>query len=128
MTSSKPYLIRALYEWITDNELTPYVLINTQIPDCRVPEEHIVDNRIVLNIAHDVVTDLVMNNHVIEFVARFSGVKRLIHLPIQAVAAIYAKENGQGMAFNQEPEETGEQGSESSGGKAKGKPQLKIVK
>ncbi len=131
MTSSRPYLLRALYEWITDNGLTPYLVINASVPECRIPPEHITDGHIVLNIAYDVVPDLVISNSVVEFTARFSGVKRLIHAPIHAVEAIYAKENGQGMVFAEEPIETGTSGSNntSSGvSVVKGKPQLKIVK
>lgn len=130
MTSNKPYLIRALYEWITDNGLTPYVLINTDAFGCRVPQEHVSDGRIVLNIAHDVVSDLVLGNAAIEFSARFSGVEKFIYAPIHAIAAIYAKENGQGMAFTEETTDAAAEGSDqvTSSTTVKGKPDLKIVK
>ncbi len=130
MISNKPYLIRALYEWIADSGLTPYILVNAAFPGCHVPEAHVTNGRIIFNIAFDVVKGLVLGNESIEFTARFSGVPKSIYVPIAAVGAIYAKENGEGMAF---PEETPPQGetAATSGAKrthSKGKPNLTIVK
>ncbi len=127
MTSSKPYLIRALYEWIADNGLTPYIVLDTDTPGCIVPEEYVKDDKIVLNIAMDVVHELLMTNEAINFKARFSGVARQIHAPIESVTAIYAKENGQGMVF---PEEQIGEGNHDHGEPPppkRGKPDLKIV-
>ncbi|HVV67605.1 MAG TPA: ClpXP protease specificity-enhancing factor [Gammaproteobacteria bacterium] len=131
MTSNKPYLIRAIYEWLSDNDLTPYLAVNTSHAECMVPEEYVKDGQIILNIATQAVHALLMGNDAIEFSARFGGVPRQVYVPIDAVTAIYAKENGQGIAFPEEPPSEGESSESSSGGsppKKRGKPNLKIVK
>lgn len=125
MTSSRPYLIRALYEWITDNGLTPHILVNAKLPDVEVPLQHIHEGRIVLNINPSAVQGLRLDNDRIEFSARFGGIAQVVRVPTAAVMAIYARENGQGMAFGEE-----EGGGEPSppgpeGGK---RPTLKVVK
>ncbi len=102
MTPSRPYLIRAFYEWITDNGLTPHLLVNAQSPDVEVPTEHVHEGRIVLNLAPAAVRDLSLGNELIEFSARFAGTPRLLRVPPRAVLAIYARENGQGMAFGED--------------------------
>jgi stringent starvation protein B len=99
MTSSKPYLIRAIYEWIADNDLTPYVAVDAGIPGTTVPKEYIEDDRIVLDISAVSTSGLVISNEALEFKARFNGVSRNIYIPIQAVMVIYAQENNKGMAF-----------------------------
>ncbi len=97
-TSTRPYLIRALYEWCTDNGLTPYVAV--QVDDTvRVPKEYVKDGEIVLNISFDATSSLKLGNEFIEFNARFAGTAREIVVPVSRVIAIYARENGQGMAF-----------------------------
>ena len=97
-TSTRPYLIRALHEWCGDNGLTPYVtvLVDNTV---QVPKEFVKDGEIVLNIGFDATTGLQLGNDFLEFKARFGGVVRDIFVPIDQVAAIFAKENGQGMAF-----------------------------
>ena len=97
-TSTRPYLIRALYEWCTDNGYTPYiaVLVNDRV---QVPREYVKDGEIVLNISFDATTGLQLGNEFIEFKARFAGTARDIAVPVTQVVAIYARENGQGMAF-----------------------------
>ena len=97
-TSTRPYLIRALYEWCTDNGFTPYiaVAVNKQV---QVPREYVKDGEIVLNISFDATTALKLGNEFIEFKARFAGTAREIMVPVNQVMAIYARENGQGMAF-----------------------------
>lgn len=127
MISSKPYLIRALHAWIGDNGWTPYILVNTAIFGCQVPKEHIKDDRIVFNIALDVVEDLVLGNAFLEFTARFSGVRSSIRIPITAVLAIYAKENNEGMAFSPEDTVAAVEDLEPIKTPVKGKPILKIV-
>lgn len=97
-TSTRPYLIRALYEWCTDNGLTPYVAVLVD-ETVQVPREHVRNNEIVLNISFDATSSLKLGNNFIEFKARFSGTAREIVVPIDRVLAIYARENGQGMAF-----------------------------
>ena len=97
-TSTRPYLIRALYEWCTDNGLTPYVAVAVD-DTVQVPREYVKNNEIVLNIGFDATSSLQLGNDFIEFKARFAGSSRDIQVPIERVAAIYARENGQGMAF-----------------------------
>jgi stringent starvation protein B len=103
--STRPYLIRALYEWCTDNGLTPYVAVQVD-ESVQVPREFVKNNEIVLNISFDATSSLKLGNEFIEFKARFGGVAREIVVPIQRVIAIYARENGQGMAFPSAPAPT----------------------
>ena len=97
-SSTRPYLIRALYEWCTDNGLTPYVAVRVD-DSVRVPREYVKNGEIVLNISFDATSGLKVGNDFIEFHARFAGVAREIMVPVDHVIAIYARENGQGMAF-----------------------------
>ena len=97
-TSTRPYLIRALYEWCTDNGLTPYVAVSVD-ESVQVPREYVKNNEIVLNISFDATSSLKLGNDFIEFKARFAGSSREIIVPMGRVIAIYARENGQGMAF-----------------------------
>ena len=97
-TSTRPYLIRALYEWCTDNGFTPYLAVSVS-DGVQVPREYVKDGEIVLNISFDATSSLVLGNEFIEFKGRFSGTARDIWVPVNQVIAIYAKENGQGMAF-----------------------------
>ena len=97
-SSTRPYLIRALYEWCTDNGLTPYVAVSVD-ETVQVPREYVKNNEIVLNISFDATSSLKLGNDFIEFKARFAGSAREILVPITHVIAIYARENGQGMAF-----------------------------
>ena len=97
-TSTRPYLIRALYDWCTDNGLTPYVAVLVD-ETVQVPREYVKNGEIVLNISFDATSSLKLGNDFIEFKARFAGSAREIMVPISRVIAIYARENGQGMAF-----------------------------
>jgi stringent starvation protein B len=103
MNSSRPYLIRAIYEWIVDNGLTPHMLVNATLPHTRVPEEFIEDGKIVLNLSVSAVQGLLLGNEHISFAARFSGKSSQIVVPVNAVIALYARENGKGMVFPDEP-------------------------
>ena len=96
--STKPYLLRALYEWCTDNGYTPHIAVRVD-NQTRVPRQFVRDNEIVLNISFDATSQLQMGNEWIEFSARFSGKSHKIEVPIANILAIYARENGQGMAF-----------------------------
>jgi stringent starvation protein B len=118
-TSTLPYLIRALYEWCTDNGFTPYVavLVNERV---QVPREYVKDGEIVLNISFDATTGLQLGNEFIEFKARFAGTARDICVPVAQVVAIYARENGQGMAFPMVIAETAETDSPKHGMQAVG--------
>ncbi|MBC5784505.1 ClpXP protease specificity-enhancing factor [Ramlibacter sp. USB13] len=97
-TSTRPYLIRALYEWCTDNGFTPYVAVLVD-ETVQVPREYVKNGEIVLNISYDATSSLKLGNDFIEFKARFAGSAREIMVPVNRVIAIYARENGQGMAF-----------------------------
>ncbi|MBZ4193905.1 MAG: ClpXP protease specificity-enhancing factor [Candidatus Contendobacter sp.] len=130
MTSTRPYLIRALYEWIEDNNMTPHLLVNTEASGVTVPKQHVREGQIILNITPSAVHNLRMGNDWIEFSARFGGAARAIQIPVQAVLAIYARENGQGMAFSEEPgsdEPSPDAPPEKPAARVR-KPVLKIVK
>ena len=96
--STRPYLIRALYEWCTDNGFTPYLAVTVD-DSVRVPREYVKDGQIVLNLGLEATSALQLGNDFIEFKARFGGTAREIVVPVHQVSAIYARENGQGMAF-----------------------------
>lgn len=99
MTSNKPYLIRAFYDWILDNDLTPYIAVDSNYPNVLVPEQYIDNGQIVLNIAPASVGAIAMADEVIEFSARFGGKVEHLYVPFEAVSAIYARENGVGTSF-----------------------------
>ncbi|MDH3388010.1 MAG: ClpXP protease specificity-enhancing factor [Gammaproteobacteria bacterium] len=99
MTPSKPYLVRALYEWILDNEKTPYILVDTGNDEVRIPAGIATDGKVVLNLAPPAIQNLEMTNDYLSFSARFNGVAEDIYCPIGSVMAIYARENGEGMMF-----------------------------
>ncbi len=103
MTSNKPYLIKAIYEWIVDNKLTPYVSVDAHQPGVEVPQSYATrDGEIVLNLSPRAVSKLVMNKDKISFNTSFGGIQAEIFLPIQSIVGIYAQENGQGMIFQVE--------------------------
>lgn len=99
MTSHRPYLMRALYEWIVDNGMTPHILVDAGRQGVRVPPSAVKDGRVVLNIAERAVARLSMDNDEVQFTARFGGVSQQVRVPVSAVIAIYARETGQGMAL-----------------------------
>ena len=97
-SSTRPYLVRALHDWCTDNGFTPYIAVHVG-PSVQVPMEYVKNNEIVLNVSFEATSNLRLGNDFIEFKARFGGVSREIVVPVEHVVAIYARENGQGMAF-----------------------------
>jgi stringent starvation protein B len=99
MTPNRPYLLRALYEWISDNGLTPYLLVDAGIEGVRVPPGAAKDGKVILNIAARAVGQFEISNERVHFLARFGGVSQVVDVPMGAVLAIYAQENGQGMMF-----------------------------
>ncbi len=103
MTPRRPYMLRAFYDWLVDNELTPHLVVEATLPGVRVPEEFIQDGQIILNIAPRAVGNLELGNEAVTFSARFSGRPHSVIVPLYAVQAIYARENGAGTMF--EPEE-----------------------
>lgn len=102
MTSYRPYLVRALYQWILDNDMTPHLLVDAARPGVRVPASAVQNGRVVLNIAPRAVAALDLDNDVIAFSARFGGVSQRVEVPVPAVLAIYARESGHGMALPDE--------------------------
>lgn len=114
MKSSRPYIARALYEWLLDNELTPHLVVDATQPGVEVPRQFVQNGQIVLNVAPTAVRDLFMENQAIGFNARFGGQPMQVMIPTSALIAIYARENGAGMVFGHEPELTSpEEGEES---------------
>lgn len=141
MTPSRAYLLRALNDWIVDNQCTPYIVVDAGISGVDVPEQYVKNGQIVLNINPAAVRSLEISNESVVFEARFGGKSCAVYIPMEAVTAIYAKENGQGMVFGWEPEPTGpqspsgdEEGAGTSRKKESGKPtppskpKLKVVK
>ncbi|MBI1732222.1 MAG: ClpXP protease specificity-enhancing factor [Gammaproteobacteria bacterium] len=124
MTSNRPYLLRALYQWIVDNGMTPHVLVDARDPGAMVPAEHVKDGKIVLNISPQAVPDLVMGDETVTFRARFSGRPFAVRVPLRSLLAIYARENGKGMAFPPESPDTDSPAPE--GGDKR--PALRVVK
>ncbi|MDF2445016.1 MAG: ClpXP protease specificity-enhancing factor [Moraxellaceae bacterium] len=137
MTPTRPYLVRAIYEWLNDNNQTPYLLVDASRAGVVVPTAYIKDERIVLNIAPGAVRDLFIRNDAVSFSARFGGVPMQVHAPMLAVLAIYSRENGQGMFFDEDESFTEEASAEQTdapepeppkpagGG---GRPSLRVVK
>lgn len=130
MTPSRPYIMRALYEWIVDNACTPYVLVDATVDNVLVPEQYVKDGQIVLNISPTAVMDLNISNDAVAFNGRFGGVATDIYVPVKAVIGIYARENGQGMVFEpeEEPDPTPPEDQPPEPTKPEGRPSLKIVK
>jgi stringent starvation protein B len=125
MTSSRPYLIRAIHEWIVHNYLTPYLLVDIESDAVDVPRQHGQNGKIVLNISPQAVDGLILGNEAIGFRARFGGISTDVYVPVEAVLAIYAKENGRGMVFTDE--EDGPEPDSPATGSGR-RPRLKVVK
>lgn len=130
MTPSRPYIMRALYEWIVDNNCTPYMLVDATMADVMVPEQYVKDGQIVLNISPTAVMELNISNEAVAFNGRFGGVATDIFVPVNAVIGIYARENGQGMVFEpeEEVEPTPPDDTPPEPTKPEGRPSPKIVK
>jgi stringent starvation protein B len=130
MNSSRPYFIRALYEWIVDNSLTPYLVVFARAEGVEVPLQYVnKDGQIVLNIAPRAVIGLDLSNAGVRFSARFGGIPTDIFVPCHAVLGIYAKENGQGMMFEPEPSSpTPPKPTDSGPTTAEKRPSLRVVK
>lgn len=132
MTSNKPYFIRAVYDWVVDNELTPYLLVDAEYPNVEVPQDYVNAGRIILNISPRACRGLHLDNDKIVFTARFTGQTYQIYVDPNAVLAIYAKENGRGMEFGPEYDEptappVAQKPSSHKSNKSK-RPALKLVK
>ena len=133
MTSRKPYLIRGLYEWLLDNEVTPYILVDAGHEQIAIPKGIATDGKVVLNLAPGAIQNLEMTNQHLSFSARFNGVAEDLYCPMDSVLAIYARENGEGMMFSIDDADRSDNREEASTGKNKdtekqNRPGLKIVK
>ena len=134
MTSPQPYLLRAFYDWIADNGMTPYLMVNAEGRGVQVPQGYVEDGKIVLNLSPSAVQGLDLGNEAVAFSARFGGRPMSLYIPMEAVTAIYAQENGQGMMFAEEqsgkpaPEGEPPSSSQGSGLRPSGPPSLKVVK
>lgn len=138
MSSNRPYLLRAIYDWISDNNLTPYMLVDATRQGVRVPPHVIKNGQVVLNLAMRAVANLDLGNEWISFQARFSGVSHSIQIPVPAVLALYAQENGQGMMFPTEdgdapppapgPDDSGPSSPGEGPDKPRRSPHLRVVK
>ena len=103
LTPTRPYLIRAMHEWMTENSQTPLLIVDAGYPDVSVPESFVEDGRIVLNVSGSAAQNLRLDNEFVSFEARFAGAPHSIRVPIAAVQGIYARESGRGMMFQEEP-------------------------
>jgi len=144
--SKRPYLLRALFEWIVDSGLTPYILVAASDPDVVVPRQHVSDGKIVLNVSSAAVRDLAFDDDLVRFNGRFSGTPFAVTVPVVHVLAIYARETGEGMMFEPEQSSPGtsaeselralsdsgkkaDRGKKSNAGKKTGPgPHLKVIK
>jgi len=142
MQSSRPYIARALYQWLLDNDLTPYIVVDAEQAGVEVPRQFVQNGQIVLNLAPTAIRDFAMENEAVSFSARFGGRPMQVMVPIEALIAIYARENGVGMVFGHEPvipagateveESVDDAPSEESDGDdappRKGRPSLRVIK
>ncbi len=126
MTPSRPYIIRAIYEWIVDNDCTPHLLVNANREGVIVPQQYVSDGQIVLNVSPTAVVSLQMGNDTITFNGRFGGQPVDVYVPVAAILGIYARENGQGMVFESDPEP--EPPPEQPTPPERTRPALKVVK
>lgn len=127
MSPNRPYLLRALYEWISDNDMTPHILVDADVAGVDVPEQAVQKGKVILNIDQQAVHDLDLGNEIVRFNARFSGHRYAVQVPVDAVLAIYSKENGQGMMFAQDDETDPSDGPDGDKPKMK-RPHLRVVK
>ena len=127
MTSNRPYLLRALYEWIADNGMTPHILVDAGAPGVEVPSQAVQKGKVILNIDQAAVRDLDLGNEWLTFSARFAGHSFNVIVPVDAVLAIYSKENGQGMMFAQDDDPDSPDSPEDGPRPAK-RPHLTVVK
>nr|WP_076574998.1 ClpXP protease specificity-enhancing factor [Aeromonas sp. RU39B] len=138
MTPSRPYLLRAFYDWLLDNDLTPHLVVNVNVPHVMVPMQYVQNGQIVLNIAPRAVGGYQMDNEAISFSARFGGVAQQVYVPMAAVVAIHARENGVGTVFPPEPgyeawlekddDEAPAEGDGPQPPRPGGRPSLKVIK
>jgi stringent starvation protein B len=122
----RPYLLRAMHEWMTDNGLTPHVVVNATAAGVNVPQQYVADGKIILNVGYTATQGLELGAQALRFKTRFGGVGYDVEIPVMAVLGIYAQETGQGMIFTEEDTAAGPE--ERSAEPAKGRPELKLIK
>ena len=137
-SAQRPYLLRAMHEWMTDNALTPHIVVDATVADLNLSPEHIRDNKVFLNVSYAATRGLVIGNEAVTFEARFNGVPTALNVAVDAVLGIYARENGQGMVFSEESGPSGDDSGPGGGpGTGSGKdsvsgggkpPKLRVVK
>ena len=136
ITSKRPYLIRAMHEWMTDNNLTPFIVIDAATEGVSIPEQYVADGRVILNVSYAATRNLEVGDDLMSFETRFEGQSRHLDIPTAAVLGIYAQESGQGMIFTEEElvsdaEESTDGGPDDDSptdGGSSGRPNLKVVK
>jgi stringent starvation protein B len=128
VTSRRPYLLRAMHEWISDNAQTPHVVVDAQLEGVDVPRQYIKDGKIILNLSHAATSALKLGNEWVEFNARFGGITRHVKIPMSAVLGIYARETGQGMIFSENDMGPEPPASKAAGSEKARRPHLKVVK
>lgn len=126
--SKRPYLIRAMHEWMGDNGHTPHIVVDASVDGVNVPREHVKDGKIILNISETAAHNLKLNNNAVSFRARFSGVPFDVWVPINSILGIYARETGQGMIFSHDSEPADEGASQPEVEQTRSRPHLKVVK
>ncbi len=134
-TPQRPYLLRAMHEWMTDNGYTPHVVVDTGVDGVAVPEQYVQDGKIILNISYAATQNLDLGNEQLAFGARFGGVAQQVRVPMQALLGIYARETGQGMIFSdgdlgaEAQQASGKDDSERQASEPRpGRPNLRIIK
>ncbi len=136
LTSKRPYLIRAMHEWMTDNNLTPYIVIDAAAEGVSIPEQYVTDGRVILNASYSATRNLTVDDDLMSFETRFEGRARHLDIPTAAILGIYAQESGQGMIFTEEELVPDSDDSDGPGpgddtptdGGSSGRPNLKVVK
>lgn len=131
LLSRRPYLLRAMHEWITDNQQTPHLVVDAAFEGVDVPRQYVQEGKIILNVSHSATSGLVMNNELVRFRARFGAVTHDVSVPIAGVLGIYARETGQGMIFSEadpSPPAPPSPPKPTSGGEEPKRPKLKVVK
>ena len=130
VTSQRPYLLRAMHEWMTDNGHTPHIVVDATAAGVEVPEQHVTDGKIILNVSYAAVHQLELANDEISFEARFGGVPQRLRVPVTAVLGIYARETGRGMIFTaqEDGEEAAADDADREPPPTSGRPHLKVIK
>jgi len=135
MSPQRPYLLRAMHEWMTDNGQTPYLVVDATLHGVSVPDQFVEDGKIILNVSYAAVRSLDMGNEAISFEARFAGQPHRVHVPLGAVLGVYARETGRGMVFSAEEglesagdADSGEAAADSDGQDEPRRPRLKVIK